>query len=183
MPKRVSGKRYAQALFDLAVEHNQADQWAESLQVATEAVQDDQFRALLTHAQVPVADRIGAVNQVLEGQPVLVRNLVALLVSRGMVNLMPQVQAGYQMLLDEYRGRQQVEVTSAVRLTVRDQHQISRFVHGLINREVVLTSKVDPEILGGVIIQIGDQLLDGSTRARLEGLRKQVRSHVAAPAG
>ena len=183
MPKRVSGKRYAQALFDLAVEQNQADQWAESLQVAAQALEDGQFRALLTHAQVPVADRISAANQVLEGEPQLVRNLVALLVARGLVNLMPQVQAGYQMLLDEYRGRQQVEVTSAVRLTVRDQQQISRFVGGLINREVVLSSKVDAEILGGLIIEIGDQLLDGSTRARLEGLRKQVRSSVTAPAG
>ncbi len=96
---------------------------------------------------------------------------------------MRQVQAGSQMLLDEDRGRQQVEVTSAVRLTARDQQQISRFVGGLINREVVLSTKVDEEILGGVIIQIGDQLLDGSTRARLEGLRKQVRSSVAVPAG
>ncbi len=182
MPKRVSGKRYAQALFDLAVEQDQADQWAESLRVATHALQDDQFRALLKHAQVPVADRIGAVNRVLKGQPDMVCNLVALLVSRGLVDLMPQVKAGYQMLLDEHRGRQQVQVTSAVRLTARDQQQISRFVGRLINREVVLSTNVDDKILGGLVIEIGDQLLDGSTRARLEALRKQIRSSVAAPA-
>ena len=183
MAKRVSGKRYAQALFDLAVEQDQADQWAESLEAAAQALQDEQFRALLMSAQMPVAERVKAVNQVLEGQPEMVRNLVALLVSRGLVELIPQVRTGYQALLDEYRGRQQVEVTSAIRLTIRDQQQITRFVTGLINREVVLSAKVDASILGGVIIQIGDQLLDGSTRARLEGLRKQIRADVTASAG
>jgi F-type H+-transporting ATPase subunit delta len=183
MPKRVSGKRYAQALFDLAVAQDQADQWAESLEVATQALQDEQFRALLMSAQVPVSERINAVNRVLHDQPDMVRNLVALLVSRGLAELMPQVQTGYQALLDEYRGRQQVEVTAAIRLTIRDQQQIRRFVTGLINREVVLSTKVDQAVLGGLIIQIGDRLLDGSTRARLEGLRKQIRADVTASAG
>ena len=50
---------------------------------------------------------------------------------------------------------------------------------GLINKEVVVAAQVDESILGGLIIQIGDQLLDGSTRTQLENLRKRIRSEVA----
>jgi len=76
-----------------------------------------------------------------------------------------------------------VEITSAVALTQGDRQHITRFVGDLIGRDVVLTTSVDENILGGLIIQIGDRLLDGSTRARLEGLRKQLRSDVLASAG
>ena len=85
-------------------------------------------------------------------------------------------------MVDEYRGRQRVEVTSAVPLDAGEVERISRFVSELIQKEVVVSTEVDEAILGGVIIQIGDQLLDGSVRSRLEGLRRQVRSGVIATA-
>ena len=87
---------------------------------------------------------------------------------------------GYKNLLDEYRGRQQVEVTSAVPLTNEEVERIRQFVADIIKKEVVVVPQVDEDILGGVIIQIGDRLLDGSTRARLEGMRKQIKSEIAA---
>ena len=82
--------------------------------------------------------------------------------------------------MDEYRGRQRVEVTSAVPLDAGEVERISRFVSALIQKEVVVSTEVDEAILGGVIIQVGDQLLDGSVRSRLESLRRQVRSARAA---
>ena len=107
---------------------------------------------------------------------------MALLISRGSVRLIRDVHLSYSQLVDEYRGRQRVEVTSAVALDAAEVERISRFVSELITKEVVVSTEVDEEILGGVIIQVGDQLLDGSVRSRLEGLRRQVRSDVIATA-
>ena len=61
MPSRVSGKRYAQAIFELAVEQDQLDQWASDLELAGQVLQDPEFRSLLQHAEVPLDQKIRAV--------------------------------------------------------------------------------------------------------------------------
>ena len=73
------------------------------------------------------------------------------------------------------------EDAAAVPLDDQELERITRFASSLIHKEVVVSTHVDESILGGVVIQIGDQLLDGSTRARLEELRKQLRSEVLVP--
>ena len=60
--------------------------------------------------------------------------------------------------------------------------RINSFVAGLVRREVVLTTNVDEAIIGGLVIQIGDRLLDGSTKARLDGLRNRLHTEIAASA-
>ena len=132
---------------------------------------------------MPLAEKNRSIETVFPDTNPLVRNLVALLISRGSVKLIDDVHLSYSQLVDEYRGRQRVEVTSAVSLDTAELERISRFVSELIQKEVVVSTEVDETILGGVIIQVGDQLLDGSVRSRLEGLRRQVRSDVTATAG
>jgi F-type H+-transporting ATPase subunit delta len=179
MPKRVSGKRYAQALFGLGVQHNQLGQWAEELRFADRVLQDEEFLAFLQHAEIPLERKISAVDTVLHDVNDMIKNLIYLLITRGAVDLIHEVQIGYNQMLDEHRGRQQVEVTSAVPLEDQELERITLFAANLVQKEVAVSTHVDEAILGGVIIQIGDQLLDGSTRSRLEELRKQIRSDVA----
>jgi F-type H+-transporting ATPase subunit delta len=179
--KRVSGQRYAQAIFELALEEDQLEPWGDDLRLADQVLQDEEFRAFLSHAEVPLNRKIDAIDTVLESVNPLVKNLVSLLVSRGSVRLMRDIQTGYNRLVDGYRGRQQVDVTSAVPLSEQELERITRFASSLINKEVVVSTQVDESILGGVVIQIGDKLLDGSTRSRLEELRKQVRSEAMVP--
>ena len=176
--RRVSGKRYAQALFELAVERGQLDQWADDLSFVAQSLQNAEFRRFLEHADVPAAEKIKAIDAGLPGVGPLVRNLVALLVTRGLVNLVHEVRVAYLQFLDEHRGRQPVEVTSAVALGPEEIERVGQFVADLVHKLPVISTVVDDSILGGVIIQIGDQLLDGSTRARLEGLRSRIRSDV-----
>lgn len=181
MAKQVSGQRYAQAIFELALQNDRLEEWGNDLRFADQVLQDEEFLAFLTHAEVPLDRKINAIDTVLEGVDPLVKNLVSLLVTRGVARLMHDVQVAYNRLVDTHRGRQQVEVTSAVPLSDQELERITRFASNLIHKEVVVTTQVDESILGGVVIQIGDQLLDGSTRSRLEELRKQIRSEVMVP--
>ena len=70
------------------------------------------------------------------------------------------------------------EVTTAVALEPAEVERITRFVADLIGREVVVTPRVDEDILGGLVIQIGDRLMDGSARARLNGLRERLNAGI-----
>jgi len=182
MAQPLSGKRYAQAIFDLALENDQVDQWGEDLAVVAEVFEDAEFAALLKHAEVPAADKLKATEAVLANVNPLVRNLVDLLVSKNAVDCISGVYSVYTVLLDQHLGRQRVEITTAVPLESTETDRISSFVSGLIHAEVVLTTKVDESILGGLVIQIGDRLLDGSTKTRLEGLRNRLHTEIAASA-
>ncbi len=182
MAQQLSGKRYAQAIFDLALENDQAEQWGGDLAVVAEVFEDSEFAALLKHADVPAANKLAATASVLAGINPLVRNLVDLLVSKNSVDSITGVYSGYTELLDRHLGRQRVEITTAVPLESAETDRIISFVNGLINNEVVLTTMVDESILGGLVIQIGDRLLDGSTKARLDGLRNRLHTEIAASA-
>ena len=72
-----------------------------------------------------------------------------------------------------------MEITTAVPLESAETDRISSFVSGLIHSEVVLTTQVDESVLGGLVLQIGDHLLDGSTKTRLEELRKRLHTGTA----
>ncbi len=181
MPQRVSGKRYAQAIFEIALEQDQLDQWESDLEFIAGVLQDNDFKALLTHADVPIGDKLRSVDAVLQEIHPLVRNMVNLLVTKGLVDVLPGLGAAYTALLDVHRGRQRVQVISAVPLEQAELDRITSFVANLVQKEVVVSTEVDESILGGVVIQIGDQLLDGSTRSRLNDLRNRMHSQVFVP--
>ena len=174
MPGRTSAKRYAQAIFDLAIEHDRLDQFGTDLQTLVGALENEEFRTFVQHAKVPLGVKTRAITEALPGIDPMVRNLLALMVSRGLSDQLSEVESGYRRLLDEHSGREHVEVQSAVQLEDSEKGRISQFIKDLINREVVLDSKVDPNILGGLIIRVGDKLLDGSTRSRLRELGKRL---------
>ena len=178
MAKQVSGDRYARALFELASEKGTVDDWLVQLDLAVQVLNDDEFRALLNHAEVSLLRKREAVEAVLAEVDPMVQNLISLLVARGSVGVVGDVYDNYTRLVDIAKGRQRVELTSAVELEDNQIDKIKVFVEGLVKKEVVIHTSVDESILGGIVIQIGDQLLDGSTKTQLEGLRKQVRSEV-----
>ena len=179
MAQQLSGQRYAQAIFDLALENNEVEQWGQDLEVVSEAFQDPDFAALMKHADMSAADKQAATGSVLAGVNTMVRNLVDLLVSKGSVDSIADVYTSYTELLDQHLGRQRVEVTTAIVLDDTEANRITSFVSELVRREVVLTTKGDESILGGLVSQIGDRLLDGSTKARLDGLKNRLHTEIA----
>ncbi len=179
MANRLSGHRYAQAIFELAEQHEQLEPWDQELRLAADVLGDEEFGLFLKHAEVPLERKITAIDEVLSEAHPLVRNLVALIVSRGGVEAMRDVQEAYTHLLDERLGRQRVEVVAAVPLDQVELDRITDLVGRMVGKEVVVSAQVDESILGGLIIQIGDQLLDGSASTALERLRQTVRAHAA----
>ncbi len=179
MANRLSGQRYAQAIFELAEQEEQLEPWDQELRLAADVLGDEEFSLFLRHAEVPLERKIAAIDEVLSETHQMVRNLVALLVSRSGVDAIREVQEAYTNLLDERLGRQRVEVTAAVELEPAELDRITDLVGRMVGKEVVVTANVDESILGGLIIQIGDQLLDGSASSALERLRQTVRAQAA----
>jgi F-type H+-transporting ATPase subunit delta len=99
------------------------------------------------------------------------RGLVWTLWKNNRLNLFRSVVAAYLQILDERAGRVSVKVTAAIPLTDEQKDQLAALVKQATQREPVLHVKVDPDLLGGMIVQVGDTVVDTSVRSRLQSLR------------
>ena len=101
-------------------------------------------------------------------------NLMLLLASRNLVHLLPAIADRFQELLDAHNGVSRAEAVSAVPLDDSQRRSVERALADMYGGEIRLTSRVDPEILGGMVIRIGDRVLDGSARTRLRNMRREL---------
>ena len=174
MPRAPSARRYAQAFFQIALETNELDGRLEELQLIGQALQDEDFAALLAAPQVKLADKIRVIAEILSSVSPLARNLVSLLASRGMVSLVPGILQHYMRFLDEHNGIERAEVLTAVPLESQQGARVVQLLQDLVGKEVQITSRVEPLILGGMVAKVGDRIIDGSTKTRLQDMRKDL---------
>jgi F-type H+-transporting ATPase subunit delta len=174
MPKITSGKRYAQAAFELALERNELESWQEGLCKIADLTADEELMALLQNPRLPFAakksllqNRLGEINP-------LAFNLALLLVSKGILRRGGDIYQQYNSLLDFHRGIERAKVTTALPLGDEEGEAISRRLAEIVKRKVVIDAQVDPSIIGGFIARIGDTLIDASIHQKLETLRRSL---------
>jgi F-type H+-transporting ATPase subunit delta len=175
VPKSASARRYAQAVFQIALERDELDVWIEDLSLLARALENRELAEYLDAPQVPVERKIEVINGSL-GDTVgpLALNLISLLASRNIVPVMPDVVDQYQRLLDSHRGIEQAEIVSAVSLDDQQQQRIAELLSEIAGTEVRVTARVDPEIIGGLLARVGDRLIDGSTRTKIQTMRRNL---------
>jgi F-type H+-transporting ATPase subunit delta len=174
MPRRPSAKRYALALFQLAQERGQVERWQADLQAMDEALQEREFTAFLGMPKIRLSQKMSVIREGLPEQDPLVHNLLGLLISRHMVDAFSSVREEYGNLMDQQHGRERAHVISAVPLRAAHRRRLVQYLEGLVGKEIELTTAVDPTILAGLVARVGDRLIDGSARTRLQGLRKSL---------
>ena len=168
-------RRYAKALFSLADEQGQVEQWAQGLDALGQAL--DAHRELRETLASPLFEKeqrrnvVAAVAGAL-AFPETPRNFLLLLADRDRLAYLPAIIRNFRGLADDRLGRVRAKVTSAVPLTAEESRRISEKFALATNAQVILETAVDPSLLGGVIAQLGSRVYDGSVRAQLEELRR-----------
>jgi len=172
-----AARRYAEAAFEVALRDDQLDRWAADLTVAADILGRPEVEPIVHSPAVPLAQRLGLVSGLLESriQPGALR-LVSLLVTRGRIGVLGRVAEEYTRLLNTHRGVVMATVTSAVPLTADETAAIRSRVEAMAGSAVDLRTEVDPDLIGGMTIQVRDRLLDASIRGRLERLRDQLQA-------
>ena len=160
---------YAEAVFRLAQGENDLAGWSARLQSLALIAADTQVARLIADPAVPVERVAGLVVEV-AGADLGERggNFVKVLAENDRLVLLPEIAAQFEMLKANAEGTLEATITSAQALT---QAQIDDLVAGLkakFNREVNVQVAVDPELIGGAVITIGDQVIDGSVKGRLQ---------------
>ena len=178
MRDRKAAARYARALFEDALARQAVDEAAEDLTLLNEVQrQSPELVALLSHPLV-AAERKRAICQ--EHLASRVRpeqmNFLDLLVARRRVELLPDITALFQELVDEHRGVVRAGVWSAAPLTEEEVTRLSEAVGEVFGGRPVLKTQVRPELIGGVTVRVKDAVLDGSVRTSLDRLAADLRA-------
>jgi F-type H+-transporting ATPase subunit delta len=169
-----SGKRYAQALFELALERGESEHYRNSLKKAADTIADGSLMDILENPRLPFGVKKSILSELLGAVEPLVSNLTSLLMTRGRLRTLGDIATHYERLLDQYHGIVHAEVLTAVPLSDEDRERFSTLLSELIGHTVIIDSRVDLSILGGFRARIGDVLIDGSIRSALESLKKHL---------
>ncbi|MBE9077462.1 F0F1 ATP synthase subunit delta [Romeria aff. gracilis LEGE 07310] len=168
---------YAQALLSLAQSNGSVEPVAQSTAELLELLkQSDELSAFLGNPLIEGETKKGVLQQVLGENPnPNLKNFLLLLVDRGRISLLTPILKQFQALVRELNQTVLAEITSAVELTEQQRETIRRKVKSLTSaQQVELETRIDPDLLGGVIIQVGSQVIDASLRGQLRRIGVQL---------
>ena len=170
-----AARRYAEAAFEVATRDDTVDAWRSELDLAASLAGDERALEVLANPAIPGERRAEALGALL-GKRVStpVQNLVQLMLRRGRIDELPRVAAEFRRLDDQRQGVIHATATSAAELTRDEARALVARLEQQTGGRVELDEEVDPSLLGGLIVRIGDRLIDGSVRGRLERLRNQL---------
>ena len=167
---------YAEALLQLANESGAAASIGEELSGLRQIVETDKlFAQLLADPAISTEERGQLLHRVFDGRAsTLMSHFLGLTNEKGRLVLLPAIAGAYDVLLDRQQGIVEVDVTVAQGLGDDQLEAVRRKVGDSLKREAVVHQHVDPAIIGGLVLCVQDQLIDGSVRAQLSALRQQL---------
>ncbi len=178
MKNDILARRYAKALFVVGKEENALDDYAETLQAfaglyaGTPEVVDG-----LTNRMYPADVRLKVMQGIVKSAKVspIMGNFLNLLAEKGRANVLPEITASFQAMVDEERNICHGTVVSSTELSPALQKKTKETLEKITGKQVVLTAEIDSSILGGIIAKVGDLVLDGSIKTQLEGLKESIK--------
>ncbi len=168
---------YAEALLNAAEQSNQVEAIAEEVDSLVQDVfrADPQFEAFLSSGAIGRHHKEAVLKSVFEGRASpLFLNFLLVLNHHERLELLRAIRVAFRSLLDERAHRIRVEVRSAVPLPDDQRERLAQELRATFHLEPVLVTQVDPDLLGGMTVRVGDWLFDGSVRTRLNNIRKEI---------
>lgn len=166
---------YAAAVFRLADESDQLDQWSEMLGFLAAVAEDERVKDLIADARVDDSKLAELLIDIGGGRlNPHARNLLKVLAENKRLAVIPLIQQQFDALRADAQKRETVEVIAAYEVDAKLQQRISRAMARRLGREVDLRTRVDRALIGGVIIRAGDLVLDASLRGRIKQLTSSV---------
>jgi F-type H+-transporting ATPase subunit delta len=173
-------ERYATALFELAMEERAVDTVSHDFAGLKSLLDESPELARLVRAPVFSAGQqklgMDAVLQRMEAAPLTTR-FVLTLASKRRLFALTQIIEAYERLVARQRGEISAEVSAARPLSDAETADLKRVLKEKLGRDARLSTKVDPSLLGGLVVKVGSRMIDSSLRTKLEGLRAAMRGH------
>ena len=175
MPKGAIARRYAGAMFDIGLKQHSLERTLEDVRGIAQVFAHRKLAYLLREPKVPAQRKETAIRQALANKLLPTSlNLALLVVQRELVDIMPNIANELDRLVLNYKNEAIADVTTATRIDDAELTQIKQALEKRTGKTIITQARVQPDILGGVIARVGDQVIDGSVRSRLAALRQQL---------
>jgi F-type H+-transporting ATPase subunit delta len=166
---------YAEALLEASKEQDQlAPVRADFDAFAAALAESDELRAFLRNPQVETETKLAALDELVSGGNVLFQNFVRLLAEKGRIAEAEDVHEEFGRLIAREERVLELELTTAVELSDEEAAKVVKQIEEASGRRVVATRTVDPDIIGGIVVQAGSVRADASVRGRLDQLREEL---------
>ena len=166
---------YARSLWEVASAHGRTDEIREQLAEFTRALDENRdLQVFFFSPYFSTKEKQDGVDRAISGADEIFVNFLKLLIENHRMPVIYRVRSGYEELWEDANRLLPVSVTSAVELDEATVREIGDRISQQTGRRVELSAHVEPDILGGIVVRVGNQVLDASVRNRLEQLRKQV---------
>jgi F-type H+-transporting ATPase subunit delta len=167
---------YAQALLELANESKTAQAVGDELRDLRKVIDDNPlFAQVLADPAIGHDERGQLLHRVFDGRAsTLMLHFLGLVNEKGRLNLLRAIAAAYDDLLDQQQGKVEVDLTVAQQLGAEQLETVRRKVSDALKRDAIVHQFIDPQIIGGLVLRVRDQLIDGSVRAQLAAMRQRL---------
>ncbi len=169
-----AARRYADAVFEIAQGEDRLAEWEQELELLAAAFNGPGVVNWLGNPSVPQDDKDALIDTALASAGTESRNLAHLLVSRGRADLAQPILDVFRRRADAVQGIVHATVTTAIPLSDSDLHAVTEWLTAKTHQQVKIETEVDPSIIGGIVVRMGDRLIDGSARARLLALKRRL---------
>jgi F-type H+-transporting ATPase subunit delta len=173
-------RRYATAVLELAQEEKSVDALEKDFVVLKRLIAESPDLARLVRAPVFTRDEqrkgMDAILRRIEAAPLTVRFVLTLAAKRRLF-ILTDIIRGFELFVARLRGETSAQITSARPLSDAQTAELKSILKGKLSRDVHLDTRVDPSLLGGLIVKVGSRMIDSSLRTKLEGLRTAMRGH------
>jgi F-type H+-transporting ATPase subunit delta len=166
---------YSRSLFEVAQEHDRLDRIRDELASVADALEQNRELAVFFFSPYFSTEekKDGLKRTVVDADPALI-NFLELLIEKHRMPVLFRIRRQFDVLYDRAHKRLPVEVTSAVELDSGVVQELERRIEEQTGQNVTLESRVDPSIVGGIVLRVGNSILDASIRHRLDQLRREV---------
>jgi F-type H+-transporting ATPase subunit delta len=180
MLKGAIARRYAAAIFDIGMKQHTLDRTLEDVQEIAKLFSIRKLAYLLREPNIPAERKEAALRQGLAAKVLPTSlNLALLVVQRELVDLMPNIARELNQLVLDYKNEAKAEVTTATQLDESTQSRVQQALERMTGKKIMLATRIQPNILGGVVARVGDQVIDGSVERRLKLLQQQLLTGVS----
>ncbi|MGB3209895.1 MAG: ATP synthase F1 subunit delta [Desulforhopalus sp.] len=178
MKQTILAKRYAKAIFTVGQEQEKYEEYNTVLQgLANLYATHPEVTDALTNPLYPMDVKENVMKGIVSSMKVdkIMGNFLNLLVQKKRAEILPEIALAYQTMVDEAKNLSHGNVISAIELSGELKENVQKVLEKLTGKKVELTTSVDPTILGGIIAQVGDLVLDGSIKTQLAGLKDSIK--------
>lgn len=175
MKSSKSASRYAQALLDLAIEQGNLDAVSADMKYLTVVCAENRDLELMLLSPIVKADKkIAVLNSVFDQFDKTSRSFMELIVKNGREGILPQIAAAFDDLLKAYKGIVPVTLVSAMKLDEGVKKTILTKVQGMAQGTLEVSEEIDPALIGGFVVKMGDHQIDASVASQLGKLKQRL---------